>query len=197
MNLLYDDVPTALHIAGKDYPINSDFRTWIKFEVMLLHNNGESRQLLSDIMELIFPHKIPASAYQEEATEKILWFYRCGQEKIGESSGGSSQVYFDYEYDAGYIYAAFLEQFGIDINTAQLHWWKFRAMFLSLSDSTEFVKIMSYRGIKITSKMSSEQKNFLTKMKKAHKIPLPKSEQEKQNALENALIAGKPIDELL
>ena len=49
----------------------------------------------------------------------------------------------------------------------------------------------------ITSKMSTADRNFYQRMKKLYALPLPQSVQEKYNAIEDALINGKTIDNLL
>lgn len=193
MNKLYSKPPSQLIIGGRKYKINTDYRVWIKFETMLIKDDKIS---LNDIIKLIFKNEIPPAERLEETTEQILWFYRCGQVPASGGSDGGDQV-FDYDYDAGYIFAAFLQQYKIDISDINLHWWKFRGLFLSLSDDTVFVKIMGYRSIKITSKMTSEQKTFYTKMKKLYAIPLPKKLRDKYDAIEDALLQGKPIDNLL
>lgn len=195
MNMLINSVPESLTIAGTEYEINTDFRVWLKFEMLLSDEIEDSNATLLDIKKLIFKSKIPPDRADEEATEKILWFYRCG--KPEQKGGGSSKKIFDYDYDDGYICAAFMEQYHIDLNKANLHWWKFHALMLSLSENTEFVKIMGYRAIEINSKMSAAQKVFYQKMKKHYKLPVKKEEQQRITAIEDALINGKPIDNLL
>ena len=87
----------------------------------------------------------------------VMNFYHC--EKDNASQGGTTtnrrtQIY-SFEHDAPYIYAAFLEQYGIDLTQENnLHWWRFKAMFDSLSEKTQFVKIMGYRSMTITKDMS-------------------------------------------
>lgn len=195
MNMLINSVPESLTIAGTEYEINTDFRIWLKFEMLLSDEVEDSKATLLDIKKLIFKSKIPPDRADEEATEKILWFYRCG--KPEQKGGGSSKKIFDYDYDDGYICAAFMEQYHIDLNKANLHWWKFHALMLSLSENTEFVKIMGYRAIEINSKMSAAQKAFYHKMKKHYKLPVKKEEQQRITAIEDALINGEPIDNLL
>ena len=85
----------------------------------------------------------------------------------------------------------------IDLAAAKLHWWKFRALMLSLSEHTEFVKIMGYRAVEINSKMTAAQKTFYQKMKKHYKLPVKKEVQQKISAIEDALINGESIDKLL
>lgn len=195
MNMLTDSVPESLTIAGTEYEINTDFRIWLKFEMLLSDEVEGSKATLLDIKKLIFMSKIPSDRADEETTEQILWFYRCG--KPEQQGGGSSKKIFDYDYDDGYICAAFMEQYHIDLNKANMHWWKFHALMLSLSENTEFVKILGYRAIEINSKMSAAQKAFYQKMKKHYKLPVKKEEQQRITAIEDALINGEPIDNLL
>lgn len=195
MNMLTDSVPESLTIAGTEYEINTDYSVWLKFEMLLSDEVEDSKATLLDIKKLIFKSKIPPDRADEETTEQILWFYRCG--KPEQKGGSSSKKIFDYDYDDGYICAAYMEQYHIDISGTYMHWWKFHALMLSLSENTEFVKIMSYRAIEINSKMSAAQKAFYQKMKKHYKLPVKKEEQQRITAIEDALINGEPIDNLL
>ena len=196
MSMLINSVPESLTIAGTEYEIKTDFRVWLKFEMMLTDEVSDSATTLADIKKLIFKSDMPPEREDEETAERILWFYRCGKPEQKNSSSSSKEV-FSYEYDDGYICAAFMEQYHIDINTVKLHWWKFRAFMLALSEETEFVKIMGFRSIEITSKMTAAQKAYYQKMKKLYKLPVKKEVQEKISAIEEALIKGEPIDNML
>ena len=195
MNMLTDSVPESLTIAGVEYKINTDYSVWLKFEMLLSDEVEDSKATLFDIKKLIFKSELPPDRADEETTEQILWFYRCG--KPEQKGGKSSKKIFDYDYDDGYICAAFMEQYHIDLNKTNLHWWKFHALMLSLSENTEFVKILGYRAIEINSKMSAAQKAFYQKMKKHYKLPVKREEQQRITAIEDALINGEPIDNLL
>lgn len=196
MNMLLDSVPDSLHIAGAEYKIKTDFRTWLKFEMLLSEDKENSENTLADIKKLVFCERQPPMLADEEAVNQILWFYRCGKPPKKGSHQSQKEI-FSYEYDDGYICAAFMQQYHIDLNSAKLHWWKFHALMLSLSDSTEFVKIMGYRSVEINSKMPAAQKAFYQKMKKQYKLPLKKEIQQKITSIEDALINGETIDNLL
>ncbi|MCI6823760.1 MAG: bacteriophage Gp15 family protein [Ruminococcus bromii] len=193
--MLTDSVPESLTIAGTEYEINTDYSVWLKFEMLLSDEVEDSKATLLDIKKLIFKSELPPDRTDEETTEQILWFYRCG--KPEQKGGSSSKKIFDYDYDDGYICAAYMEQYHIDISGTYMHWWKFHALMLSLSENTEFVKIMGYRAIEINSKMTAAQKAFYQKMKKHYKLPVKKEEQQRITAIEDALINGEPIDNLL
>ena len=65
---------------------------------------------------------------------------------------------------------------------------------------SEAVSLSKEKGldlIEINSKMSAAQKAFYQKMKKHYKLPVKKEEQQRITAIEDALINGEPIDNLL
>ena len=79
-------------------------------------------------------------------------------------------VAYSFCQDAPYLYAAFLEQYHIDLcDIEYMHWWKFCAMFESLSDDTQMSKIMYYRKVS-TSGMPKEKRFFINEMKKRYRL---------------------------
>lgn len=190
MSVITDKLPTSIIIGGTEYEINTDFRVMIKFENLIFDSTVSDEEKV--IRSLLGFYKImPDNAI--EAANKLLWFYRCGKE---EAKGGNHKRIYDYEYDADYIYAAFLNQYDIDINSIDyLHWWKFKALFSGLTDANTFVKIMQYRAADV-SNMDKAEKKFYLKMKKQYEIPKSKAEKEKANAIENALLNGGDLSNL-
>ena len=165
MSMLIDRLPKSLIISGIRYPINTSFRTWIEYEKLLTESDNVS---VDDVFNLIFSSIKPTPKHFEEAVNQILWFYQCGKEETTGSSKKSSKPVFSYEYDDGYIVAAYRQQYAIDLDEIDLHWWKFHAFMLALSEDTEFVKILGYRSLEIPSKMPEAQKRFYQKMKKVY-----------------------------
>lgn len=166
MSLLTSPLPKSVAIGGQDYAINTDFRVGIQFEGLLLKKMGESERIL-EMLRLYFPIIPPDPV---EAIQQILWFYRCGKAISDESRSTDAPAY-SFDQDDGYIYSAFLDQYGVDLSdVTHLHWWKFRSMFQALKDDTEIMKIMGYRTVKITGSMSAEQRAFYKRMKKIYEI---------------------------
>ena len=196
MNMFLDSVPSSLMIGGTEYIINTDYRVWIRYQLMLFDSEEDDpEELYQKILNLVFTDKKPPQKDYEETTEQIMWFYRCGK-PLPKITGKNKET-FSYEHDDGYISAAFRQQYQIDLDEVKLHWWKFYAYFLSLQDDTEIVKIMGYRSIEISSKMPAAQRNFYEKMKKHYKLPLKKSVEEKCTRIEDALLNGEPVSDLL
>ena len=95
---------------------------------------------------------------------------------------------YSFEHDAEYIYAAFLDQYGIDLQDIEhLHWWKFRALFKGLKEDTLISKIMGYRSIEITNNMSDSEKKYYRKMKQIYALPDNRTQEEKERAFTNAI----------
>lgn len=198
MNMLLNKPPVSVDVGGISYSINTSFKKSIAFEMLMLDPEIPEHSKTLTALYLYYP-QIPNDL--DEAVQKMLWFYRCGDDSESQHkrnrAGGKADLIYSFEHDDLYIYAAFLEQYGIDLCETDLHWWKFRAMFQGLNDHTEIKKIMGYRAIEITKDMTKNQKEFYRKMKKLYRIPLAKDEQEKIDRIEEALMKGGSLEGLL
>lgn len=196
MNLLVDELPESVWIDGCEYPIHSDFRYSILYELLLLDPEVSQEDKIWGTLQLFYP-EIPGNL--EEAAEAILWFYQGGKELscglVGSGRGNGKRIY-SFEHDDGYIYAAFLEQYGIDLNTVSLHWWKFRALFHALREECQLRKIMGYRAMDL-GKLDGKDQEYYRQMQEMYQIPLPQSEQEKLDAIEEALLGSGDLTGLL
>lgn len=172
-NLLSEALPESVTIGGKNYPIRWDFRVGIQVEAIVRSEKSDIDKY-EEILRLYYP-TIPSDL--QAAMDQAMWFYRCGEDKDPEekdrrrymrrSSKGPAWV---FTQDAPYIYAAFKEQYGMDLTEKEsLHWWKFMALFESLGEDTKMSKIMYYRQVN-TSGMSKAHRAFINEMKKHFQI---------------------------
>lgn len=194
MNILIDDIeyPKQAEIHGKRYEIRTNFRTSILFELLIQDDSLDARTKVWKGLNLYYP-AIPDDL--EAAVNTALWFYRCGkvetpQQKRMAVRRGKKPIY-SFEHDAGLIYAAFLLAYNIDLQDVEyMHWWRFRFLFNSLPKDCEFVRAMEYRSTDIHDSMSKDQKDFYKKMKMLYALPLSKAEENRQTAIEEALLNG-------
>ncbi len=188
MNILIDKLPSTLKVGGNFYKINSDFRTSILFELMMQDRSLSNQEKLIAAIELYYK-EIPQDL--GEAINQIVWFYKCGkEEKVKEDSDNGTntqkQIY-SFEYDAEYIYSAFLSQYRVDLQDAEdLHWWKFKAMFQGLNDNNEIIKIMGYRALDLNEIKDKKQKAHYRKLKNLYKLPDNRTEAEKEQMVADA-----------
>ena len=200
MNILIDDIeyPDQAVVNGERYEIRTNFRTSILFELMMQDDSLDARTKVWKGLNLYFP-VIPDDL--SAAVDAALWFYRCGREetrlqKRMAGRMGKKQLY-SFEHDAGRIYAAFLLAYKIDLQDIEyMHWWRFRYLFDSLPKDCEFVRVMEYRGVEID-KVPDGQKEWYRKMKRVYALPLSKEEDDRQAAIENALLNGGDLAGIL
>ena len=189
---LYREPPETITVEGVKYAVETDFRMWISFQSIMTGRAGDEEKA-AQVYALMERLGLPAS---EAALEAMVDFFE-GASADRAGAGESRTPAFDFERDSAYIYSAFLAAYEIDLTTARLHWWKFKSMFHGLSEDQEIVKIMGYRGMKISSKMSREQRRFYEKMQRMYALPIPDSEREKYEAITDALMNGGDLTGLL
>lgn len=194
MSLLTETAPLSVEIGGQSYKIDADFRNCIKFESLMFDtgiDDGSRGILALNLFYPAIPQDIP------EAFQKILWFYAAGKEGTKQTGDGRQKRIYSFEYDADYIFAAFMADYRIDLNSIEfLHWWKFRALFAGLKPDNLICKIMGYRAADI-SKMKGEEKKFYQKMQRLYALPLPKAEQDKLDEISSVLMNGGNISGVL
>lgn len=198
MNLLIDLLPNSVTVDDMEYEINSDFRTSMLFELLTQDSSIRDNDKIRMALELYYPN-IPKNV--NEAIKQIIWFYRCGKDVTspkGKGSGKRTSRIYSFEYDDDYIYAAFMDQYNIDLQDIEnLHWWKFKAMFLGLKENNKIVEIMGYRSMDLSKIKDKEQKAHYKKMQKIYEIPINQDEREKLDAIEKALLTGQDVSNLI
>mgnify|MGYP003248142868 FL=1 len=190
-NLILNKLPKS---TPNKLKIRTDFRESIKFELLMQDNTIKDSDKVIIALKLYY-YKPSEITNIKTAVDDMLWFYRCGKDiKIKENNDIDKQVekkqkqIYSYEFDAEYIYSAFMEQYKIDLNSIQyLHWWKFKALFTSLNENVLFSKIMEFRTIKLSKIKDKSMKEYYSKMKKLYALPDMRSEEEKEEDFANAL----------
>lgn len=176
-NILLDALPQK---TPRGFKIRTDFRESIKFELLMQDNKINEVDKLAIALNLYYydePHNI------EQAIKEVIWFYRCGKEtktSQKQKEENKKQIY-SYEFDADYIYSAFMQQYKIDLNNIKyMHWWKFKALFEGLTDKTQIIKIMGYRAMDLSQIKDKEEKERYKKLQKLYALPDMRTQEEKE-----------------
>lgn len=180
MNILIDRLPNSVTVRGRRYPLETDYRAAVAFELMV----DEGVDDLAELLSPFYPAGLPVNA--EAATEAALWFYRCGEpapEKKEETAKAPRS--YSFEVDADTIFADFWHYYNIDLTTEPLHWWTFRALLAGLPEKSGYKQRVYYRTCDLKGLPKAEQAriNRIRKLiaitdKKPHKMTL-----EERNAL--------------
>ena len=122
-------LPDSVEVSGKWYKIKTDYRDWLRFfeilktkpetytefDFLYIDDPPENRSAGFEQLRALAcpPHKYPRITDNEKTNDVI-----------------------DYEGDADYIFAAFLQMYGIDlIAVKKLHWHKFSALLRGIKDT--------------------------------------------------------------
>ena len=90
-----------------------------------------------------------------------------------QSQSEDGERLFSLKYDAEYIYASFLQAYGIDLMDAQnsLHWKKFNALLNGLPSDTKFAEVLKIRAYKPQKGDSKKYKESMKELKKEYALP--------------------------
>lgn len=124
-----------LIIENDAYPIRTDFRVGVAYSTALLAGN----LTVGQFYDLWFPAQRPVNF--SAAQEAVNAFYRCGREP--DATGRTTPDY-SFDTDATAIIAAFQREYGIDLATEHMHWWRFSALLHGLL-SHSFAQRVQYR----------------------------------------------------
>lgn len=166
-NVMLDELPEEWN----GYPIDSDFRTGIQISQCLADEEFSETERFYKAVDLLFLDERP---YNGEAAKALEWF--LSEYHHDNNTGKKSEVVvMDFDIDQWRIYAAFMNQYHIDLNTAEMHWFTFMGLLSNLNECS-FIHVMNIRGKKLTPKMSAEEKNAIREAKKIFEIKPPKEE---------------------
>ena len=104
---------------------------------------------------VISPYWCDLNLNIEETVQALLEFYNCNK-KVKSKKKPSDKIGFLFDYDMDLIYAAFRQQYKINLFTCNMHWWEFKAMLDGLTDTTKFVQVVGYR---VTDLSKNKDKN--------------------------------------
>ena len=140
MNLLIDTLPTAVEIDGKEYEINSSFRDCLRIILAWEDPELTSYEKQMIMLQLLYPQPIENT---KTAIDRAIQFLNGG--KIYDGEGSDSPRLYSFAKDANLIFAAFRQTHGIDLETTEMHWWKFLALFMDLGADTAYCNLVNMR----------------------------------------------------
>lgn len=126
--------------------INTEFTFWLNNVGKIL----DSRELLDfEKPELILSNVFGDEIFNSDIDhlklfEKTMDFYNCGKEARGIKPPNETILH--WEKDMLNILSDFLLYYKIDIETVNMHWWKFHSMFESLPADSRIKTLMQIRG---------------------------------------------------
>lgn len=168
MNILLDSLPEAIRIQGKDYEINSDYRTGIQIMIAF-----EDQDLTPNEKALVMINRLYVERPQDlnEAITKAIRFLDGNPDEPDEPGNNPGMRLYSFTKDARLIYAAFKQTHGVDLQKEDLHWWQFLALFMDLGADTAFSNLINLRRKVKTGKASKEERQTANEMGSMFEVP--------------------------
>ena len=134
---------------------------------------------MSEVFNEVFEEHISLSTVEDNHVEYDL---AGNPMKTTASNGKQEQAPYDIRYDGDYIYASFLQAYGIDLFDVQgkLHWKKFNALLSGLPEGTKFMEVIKIRKWKPQKGDSAEYKEEMRRLQKDYALPNEIIEEEEE-----------------
>ena len=125
---------------------------------------------MSEVFNEVFEEHISLSTVEDNHVEYDL---AGNPMKTTASNSKQEQAPYDIRYDGDYIYASFLQAYGIDLFDVQgeLHWKKFNALLSGLPEGTKFMEVVKIRKWKPQKGDSAEYKEEMRRLQKDYALP--------------------------
>jgi len=154
INLAFDVVISAFGVLDSE-ELDDEDKIKQCFDLFIIDDLGfDSLAVKSDIVSSIFQY-----------VNEQPYGHTDNDEETGNEPADNFHSDFDYEQDAGAIYASFLNFYHIDLNQmiGRMHWDEFKALFDNLGSETPIQKIRQYRGDDLTRyKDDAERAQFVS-----------------------------------
>lgn len=163
-------------VDGKAYRIYTDYRDWLRFYDMQEDDGLSKREKLLLMLEW-YIDKPPLSCL-EEALEALIGFATRSEEQPEQRQEHSGRKTTDrvlsWQYDAAYVYAAFLSVYHMDLQQVeQMHWHLFLGLFDALPDETPIKQRMGYRSVNLAEIKDKKERLRIRKIQDRIRIPQP------------------------
>lgn len=152
--------------------INSDFRTVLKYELLIQDKDLSEKEKIEMTIDLFFPTWTPETNISVvDLFSYISDFINRNCETSNTKNGVRS---FDFNIDSDLVYSAFLQVYNIDLENIEMHWWKFLSLFNGLPDNTKLSWVIQKRLEKIpkADKYNRDYVNNLIKIKDVYSLEI-------------------------
>lgn len=171
-NILSMSLPCCVNANSIEYPVKTSFRNWIEFFMLHENNNISSEDKVIRSMSLYIDRR-PSNIL--DAYAALQTFSAC--EGIPKNTGSENRTgafkapVFSYLYDSVYIYGDFMKYYGINLRTAELHWYEFSALLTALPEKSETKQRIAYRSINASEIKSEERRLQIIRIQESIRIP--------------------------
>jgi len=178
---LYGKLPDTVQFEGVEYRLDLSFQAVLAAFDLLDDGDLSDSAQIKGALDILVLSKHPESSRLLGAISKII---------APERPQAHHAPVIDFNQDWAYIYAGFVQAYGIDLFTVKdLHWLKFHALLKSLPRSTRMAEIMDIRARPLPRPTpgNAEERAQLLKLKAEYAIRKPSTAENGLRSLFEAL----------
>lgn len=170
--------PEYVEVNGKQYKIDTDFRTAIECQEIAMDNTiGDFERALAIIYKLFGEEAINTPEHYESLLKLAKKYLSCGKE-IAETNEKPDM---DFIEDYSYIKTSFISDYGIRLDDTKMHWWEFIDLMNGLSNSElgnccVLNRIRNLRNFDVSKIKDLNERNKIIKAKKQVELKRNKKE---------------------
>ena len=176
---LYERLPDRISIGGREYRLRLDFRRVLR--MMDILDRKDILPAARDYLALKCVMRRPPKDCRQ-ALYRVRLFLFGENKHAGESKRVTS-----FAQDADMIRAAFMQEYGINLYRAKLHWFEFSALLYNLPPGSKYTEVISLRSRPVpeATKYNRAERDALIKAQAAYAIEY--TEEERERNYNNAL----------
>ena len=167
---LYKALPRRI----RNYKLDLSFSNVLRYMDLCENKDGLTDD---DIIDISFEWFVGTKKVTQDTKIEILneifsEYINPPRRKLKNNS--INQAVVDFNIDSGYIYASFMQAYGIDLyDNPELHWCKFIALFEGLPEDCIIKQIMHIRAQEIPkpTKYNAEEIQRITELKTLYALP--------------------------
>lgn len=168
LRLSFDRVMRVIELVN-DEAVRDRVKPGIIFRILL----GDSLENLSyqeqiDLIDQLFEDHIRLSEEREDDRYDLT-----GELLPSVVAGKEEKPLYSLKHDGDYIYASFMQAYGIDLIDQQgkLHWKKFNALLMGLPENTKFSEVVRVRAWKPSKYDDDDYKRQMWRLQEEYKLP--------------------------
>lgn len=128
-----NNYPKYLDIDDIRYNINTDFRYAIEADRIARDTTiGDYERALGIICTLFGTEALNRPDHYEKLLKGAQKYLLCGEEKQNDNDEKPNM---SYQQDMDLIEVSFFSDYGIELDSKEMHWWKFNKLINGLSNS--------------------------------------------------------------